>query len=94
VSASLAAKSSDVAVLKLTLSNGKEQAYQESAAADFDQFLRNVSSSLPVRLPGNVQLMPDLRFVIGKDMYLVKPIQVRHWLSQQRSRTPSRLRPN
>jgi SAM-dependent methyltransferase len=80
VSASLAAKSSDVAVLKLTLSNGKEQAYQESAAADFDQFLRNVSSSLPVRLPGNVQLMPDLRFVIGKDMYLVKPIQVRHWL--------------
>jgi hypothetical protein len=80
VSASLAAKSSDVAVLKLTLSNGKEQAYQESAAADFDQFLRNISSSLPVRLPGNVQLMPDLRFVIGKDMYLVKPIQVRHWL--------------
>ena len=81
ITASLAAKSSDVAVLKLTLQNdGIGRAYQESDAADFDQFLRNISSSLPVRLPGNVQLMPDLRFVIGKDMYLVKPIQVRHWL--------------
>jgi len=81
VSASLAAKSSDVAVLKLTLQGqGKEQAYQENTAADFDQFLRDVGNNLPVRLPGNVQLMPDLRFVIGKDMYLVKPIQVRHWL--------------
>jgi regulator of extracellular matrix RemA (YlzA/DUF370 family) len=81
VSASLAAKSSDVAVLKLTLeSNGKEQGYQENVATDFDQFLRTVGHNLPVRLPGNVQLMPDLRFVIGKEMYLVKPLQVRHWL--------------
>ena len=24
--------------------------------------------------------MPDLRFVIGSDMYLVKPMQLRHWL--------------
>ncbi|MGB3272181.1 MAG: hypothetical protein WBA66_04725 [Xanthobacteraceae bacterium] len=31
-------------------------------------------------LPGNVQLVPDLRFVIGLDLYLVKPMQVRHWL--------------
>jgi len=81
ISASLAAKSSDVAVLKLTLqADGNEQAYHENAAADFDQFLQNISSNLPVPLSGNVQLMPDLRFVIGRDMYLVKPIQVRHWL--------------
>lgn len=33
-----------------------------------------------MRLPGNVQLVPDLRFVIGSDMYLVKPMQLRHWL--------------
>ena len=82
VSASLAAKSSDMAVLKLTLrGRGKDQGlYEENSAADFDLFIRNVSSSLPVRLPGNVQLIPDLRFIIGNDMYLVKPIQVRHWL--------------
>ena len=24
--------------------------------------------------------MPDLRFVIGDDLYLVKPMQLRHWL--------------
>ena len=33
-----------------------------------------------MRLPGNVQLVPDLRFVIGSDMYLVKPMQLRYWL--------------
>ena len=31
-------------------------------------------------MPGNVQLVPDLRVVIGRDMYLVKPMQLRHWL--------------
>lgn len=68
-------------MLKLTLQGqGGKQIYQENAASDFDQFLRNVGNSLPVRLPGNVQLTPDLRFIIGNDMYLVKPIQVRHWL--------------
>jgi hypothetical protein len=35
---------------------------------------------MPIRLPGNVQLTPDLRFVIGRDIYLVKPMQVRYWL--------------
>lgn len=80
VSASLVAKSADVAVLKLTLQNGKRQLYQENTAADFDQFLRSVATNLPYQLPGNVQLVPDLRIVIGNDMYLVKPTQVRHWL--------------
>ncbi len=81
ISASLAAKSADVAVLKLTLQgHGGKQAYQENAASEFDQFLRDIGNNLPVRLPGNVQLTPDLRFIIGNDMYLVKPIQVRHWL--------------
>ncbi len=81
ISASLAAKSSDIAVLKLTLRSGQVgNGYVENSAADLDKFLRDISASLPTRLPGNVQLVPDLRFVIGKDMYLVKPIQIRHWL--------------
>ena len=67
-------------MLKLTLQSGKRQLYQENTAADFDQFLRSVATNLPYQLPGNVQLVPDLRIVIGNDMYLVKPMQVRHWL--------------
>lgn len=39
-----------------------------------------IAAKLPVPLPGNVQLVPDLRFVIGSDLYLVKPMQLRHWL--------------
>lgn len=81
ISASLAAKSADVAVLRLTLSKGQtEPPYREDGTSDFDHFMHEISSNLPIPLPGNVQLVPDLRFVIGRDMYLVKPMQLRHWL--------------
>ncbi len=79
VSATLAAKSGDIAVMKVAIGNGTTQ-YAEGGSTEFDQFLDSVAQSLPTLLPGNVQLIPDLRFVIGKDMYLVKPIQLRHWL--------------
>jgi N-6 DNA Methylase len=79
INASLAAKSSDIAVLQLTI-NGKPQDYSEQVSSELDQFLQSVKTNLPVSLPGNVQLIPDLRFVIGRDMYLVKPMQLRHWL--------------
>jgi hypothetical protein len=81
VSAMLTAKSGDIAVLKVALGNGQSTgAYAEAASTEFDQFLQSIAQSLPSPLPGNVQVVPDLRFVIGKDMYLVKPIQLRHWL--------------
>jgi len=79
VRASLAAKSSDVAVLKLTIST-KAGKYEEKSSSELGQFLQSIQENLPVPLPGNVQLVPDLRFVIGSDMYLVKPMQLRHWL--------------
>ncbi len=79
ISASLAAKSNDVAVIKLTI-NSESDGYREDTTPEFSQFLHSVKESLPVTMPGNVQLMPDLRFVIGADMYLVKPMQLRHWL--------------
>ena len=44
------------------------------------RFLQSIQENLPISLPGNVQLVPDLRFVIGSDMYLVKPMQLRYWL--------------
>jgi hypothetical protein len=81
VSAALTAKSADLAVLCLTLdSAGHDRAYSESASTEVESFLETISARLPIPLPGNVQLVPDLRFVIGQDMYLVKPMQLRHWL--------------
>jgi hypothetical protein len=79
VHASLAAGSSDLAILKLTI-GPRPEAYKEDASPQFGPFLQAISENLPVPLPGNVQLAPDIRFVIGSDMYLVKPMQLRHWL--------------
>jgi N-6 DNA Methylase len=80
LNATLAAKSSDSAIIKLSLSDGSNVAYNESTSADVDHFLAEISSRLAQSLPGNMQLVPDLRFVIGRDIYLVKPLQLRHWL--------------
>lgn len=81
LSAALAARSNDIGVLKLTLEAKQgTSAYAESSAAELEVFLDSIANHLPTRLPGNVQLVPDLRFVIGLDLYLVKPMQVRHWL--------------
>lgn len=79
IQASLAARSGDVAVLKLTIASGDDE-YREETSPEVGPFLQSLQANLPVRLPGNVQLVPDLRFVIGSDMYLVKPMQLRHWL--------------
>jgi len=79
IQASLAAISADIAVLKLTIASGNDE-YKEESAPEAGQFLQSIQTNLSVRLPGNMQLVPDLRFVIGSDMYLVKPMQLRHWL--------------
>ena len=79
VEASLAAMSSDIAVLKLTI-NSNSREYSEESYSEAGKFLKSIQANLPERLPGNVQLVPDLRFVIDSDMYLVKPMQLRHWL--------------
>lgn len=79
VKASLAAHSTDVAVLKLTI--GDEIApYTEDSSGEFNDFLGSIAAKLPIDLPGNVQLIPDLRLVVDRDMYLVKPTALRHWL--------------
>lgn len=79
VKASLAACSTDVAVLKLTI--GDEFApYTEDSFSEFNDFLGAIAAKLPIELPGNVQLIPDLRLVVDHDMYLVKPTALRHWL--------------
>jgi len=81
VSASLAAKSADIAVLRLSLNGAsRPKMYREDPANDLDLVLNRIASNMPVALPGNVQLVPDLRVIIGEDIYLVKPLQLRHWL--------------
>lgn len=80
LNATLAAKSSDCAIIKLSLSNGSKVAYNETTSADVDHLLGEISRRLARPLPGNVQLVPDLRLVIDRDMYLVKPLQLRYWL--------------
>lgn len=79
VKASLAARSTDVAVLKLTIGDTAEP-YTEDSSGEFNDVLGSIAAKLPIDLPGNVQLMPDLRLVVGRDMYLVKPTALRHWL--------------
>jgi hypothetical protein len=79
VKASLAACSTDVAVLKLTISD-KFVPYTEDSSSEFNDFLWSIAAKLPIDLPGNVQLIPDLRLVVDHDMYLVKPTALRHWL--------------
>jgi hypothetical protein len=79
ISASLAAKSGDVAILKLTI-NAKTGEYREESSSEVGEFLQSIRENLSVPLPGNIQLVPDLHFVIGSDMYLVKPMQLRYWL--------------
>ncbi|WHZ38359.1 class I SAM-dependent DNA methyltransferase [Sagittula sp. MA-2] len=79
IQASLAARSADIAVLKLSIVPRVDE-YREEVLPEVGQFLQSIQANLPIRLPGNVQVVPDLRFVIGSDMYLVKPMQLRHWL--------------
>ncbi|HSX91290.1 MAG TPA: N-6 DNA methylase [Hydrogenophaga sp.] len=79
VSASLAARATDVAVLKLTIGDAVTP-YAENTSSEFTDFLMPIAARLSMEMPGNVQLTPDLRIVDGRDMYLVKPAAVRHWL--------------
>jgi hypothetical protein len=79
VKASLAARSTDVAVLKLTI-GAQVAPYTEDSSDEFNDFLASIAAKLPIDLPGNVQLIPDLRLIVGRDMYLVKPTALRHWL--------------
>ena len=79
VKASLTARSTDVAVLKLTIDD-ESAPYTEGSTGEFNDFLDSISANLRSDLPGNVHLIPDLRLIVGRDMYLVKPTALRHWL--------------
>lgn len=79
VKASLAARSTDVAALKLTIGD-QVAPYSEDSSREFNDFLGSIAAKLPIDLPGNVQLIPDLRLIVDRDMYIIKPTALRHWL--------------
>jgi hypothetical protein len=66
-------------VLKLTIGD-QVAPYTEDSSGEFNDVLRSIAERLPIELPGNVQLIPDLRLVVERDMYLVKPTALRYWL--------------
>jgi len=78
----LEAHNSDLALLKLTLSNkGGKGCYIETSDHAVRELLAKIFEHVHQPLPGNFQLMPDFRIFEGNNLYLVKPMQLRYWLS-------------
>lgn len=81
ISASLEAKSADIGVLRISLTDSASgRDYREASGDMIGETLSRISKHLPQRLPGNFQVIPDLRVFIENDLYLIKPMQRRFWL--------------
>lgn len=80
VHARLEARNKDLSVLRLSLHKKRTNSqYVENESSSFERVLSKLLSAMP-HLPGNFQLIPDLRIFIGSDFYLVKPSQKRFWM--------------
>jgi hypothetical protein len=40
----------------------------------------NIVNSAKYELPGNFNLIPDLKIFIENKLYLIKPLQLSHWM--------------
>ncbi|UPT63346.1 MAG: N-6 DNA methylase [Hyphomonadaceae bacterium JAD_PAG50586_4] len=81
VEVALEAHNADLALLRLSLVSQKPAlAYQEKDEPALREALARVFGKIHHKLPGNFQLMPDLRIFDGDNLYLVKPMQTRFWL--------------
>ena len=77
----LEARNDDLAVLRLTLEEGrKKAAYAEEGESSVGDVLANLFEHIHQPLAGNFQLMPDFRIFVGNHLYLVKPARRRFWL--------------
>ena len=78
----LIAHNNDLALLCLSLQSavGKPE-YVEDNDVSVGKALANLSNRINQPLVGNFQLLPDFRLFIGNELYLVKPLQKRFWLS-------------
>ena len=76
----LEAHNEDLSVLRLSLHKKRTNSqYVENESASLEKVLSKLFRAMP-HLPGNFQLIPDLRIFIGSDLYLVKPSQKRFWM--------------
>jgi hypothetical protein len=76
----LEAKTADFGIIRLSLNGAGAQPYTESRDGSVEEALARVSQQMQRPMGGNFQLMPDFRLFIGKDLFLVKPMQRRFWL--------------
>lgn len=80
VRARLEACNEDLSVLRLSLHKKRSNSqYVENETSSLEKVLSKLFSAMP-HLPGNFQLIPDLRIFIGSNLYLVKPSQKRFWM--------------
>jgi hypothetical protein len=81
VAAELEARSDDLGVLRVSL-NGPNipGRYSENQDGSIAEALSRLARHIHQPLNGNFQLMPDFRAFVGKNLYLVKPMQRRFWL--------------
>lgn len=77
----LIGSSSDLVVIGVRLTDNKNaKNFTDNRELDIDQILPKIWKSMPQQLPGNFQLIPDLRIFIDDVLYLVKPRKRRFWL--------------
>ena len=73
--------SKDLVVLAVHLTaEAKVSTFSNNRNQDIDKVLSKIWKSLPKSLPGNFQLIPDLRIFIDDVLYIVKPRKKRFWL--------------
>jgi N-6 DNA Methylase len=80
VSARLLAKSPDYILLKLTFDESKRPEYREDSIEGLREAISRIGDGIGIETSRNLQLVPDLRIAIGRDLYLVKPNRIRDWL--------------
>ncbi len=73
--------SSDLVVLGIRLVDDPDtEIFSYSPKKSIDHILPQIWGAMPEQLPGNFQLIPDLRIFIDDVLYLVKPRKKRFWL--------------
>ena len=81
VRARLVARNDDLAVLRLTLQDGRSAFdYAEDDDATVGAALSRLAHRIEQPIPGNFQSTPDFRVFLDRDLFLVKPTARRFWL--------------
>lgn len=71
----------DFGILRLALRDPSHAGeYKERTDRKFTKALQTLSRALKRPIARNFQTMPDMRFFVGENLYLIKPMQRRFWL--------------